>query len=91
MRSREPSTGYSRGPDTLLVALVSVAIAVIALVVVMLRGLGPNYDAEHVLKGHQLVRCALRASPEDEARGRCAAVLPPALPIGDQTSERPSS
>jgi hypothetical protein len=35
MRSREPATGYSRGPDPLLVALVSVAVAVIAIIVVI--------------------------------------------------------
>jgi hypothetical protein len=39
MRGREQSTGYSLGPDPLLVALVSVAAAVIAIVVVMLYGL----------------------------------------------------
>jgi hypothetical protein len=39
MRAREPATGYSRGPDPLLVALVSVAIALIALIVMILLGL----------------------------------------------------
>jgi hypothetical protein len=36
---RESSTGYSRDPDPLLVALVTVAAAVIAIVVVMMNGL----------------------------------------------------
>jgi hypothetical protein len=39
MREREPATGYSRGPDPLLVALVSVALAVVALIAVILHGL----------------------------------------------------
>jgi hypothetical protein len=38
MRDREPATGYSRGPDPLLVALASVTLAVIALIVVILQG-----------------------------------------------------
>jgi hypothetical protein len=39
MRDREPATAYSRGPDPLLVALVSVTLAVLALIVVILHGL----------------------------------------------------
>ena len=39
MRPHKPSTGYSRGADPVLLALASVAVAVIALIVVMLLGL----------------------------------------------------
>jgi hypothetical protein len=38
MRTREPSARYSPGPDPLLVALLSVAAVVIALIAVMLYG-----------------------------------------------------
>lgn len=38
MRTREPSTAYSRGPDPLTVALVVVAAVVVALIIVMWPG-----------------------------------------------------
>jgi hypothetical protein len=38
MLGRKPSTGYSRGPDLLLVALIAVAVAAIALAVVIWQG-----------------------------------------------------
>ncbi len=38
MLGRKPSTGYSRGPDPLLVALIAFAVAAIALAVVIWQG-----------------------------------------------------
>jgi hypothetical protein len=38
MVMRDRATGYSRGPDPLFVALLSVAVVVVALIVVMVYG-----------------------------------------------------